>query len=393
MPEIRRIRLEKRIERFLSAGHPWVWRNALRDPPGTAGDVVTVTDPSGEFLARGIADGGPIGVRVWTLRDEPVDDALLRARFEAAARLRDACVPPNTDAYRLLHGEGDSTPGIVVDVYGAHAVLRLDGTGITRWTERIADALMPVLTARGVDHLLLRTGKKGDAPVLEALRGALPNAPLVITEHDMKLHADVLRGQKTGLFLDQRESRARVRAMSKGARVLNLYGYTGGFSVAAALGGAAHVDTVDISADAVEMAQRNFALNGLDAGTHGTFAEDVPAFLHRAVEAGRTYDLIVSDPPNFAPSEDAVPAALESYRKLHAACLSILEPGGFYLAASCSSHVRMPEFETSVTDAASTTDDVLQVLDRWGAPPDHPRLLAFPEGDYLKAILVRTRGA
>ena len=202
----------------------------------------------------------------------------------------------------------------------------------------------------------------------------------------MKLCANLWRGQKTGLFLDHRESRRRVRALASGLRVLNLYGYTGGFSVAAGLGGAREVVTVDSAAPALALAERSWQHNALDPSAHRTHATDVPELLARE----RTlFDLIVADPPSFAPNAQSKPAALKSYAALHAACLARLVPGGYYLGASCSSHISAEEFDATLREGARQSRRVLQILERSGAPADHPRLLAFPEGDYLKVVLAR----
>lgn len=383
-----RIPLRKPLERTIGRGHPWIYREALDPSDVPPGEVVTVVDRRGRFLARGFAEGGPIGVRVLTTRDEPIDGALFGRRIRQAAELRDRVVPPRTTAYRLLHGEGDRLPGVVLDVYGSHGVLRLDGQGIERWLPLLLTSLEGPLRDRGVEHLLLRRGPKG-ARTTETLRGQAPDGPIVVEEHGMKLLVDLVHGQKTGLFLDHRESRHRVRALARGAKVLNLYGYTGGFSVSAGLGGASRVTTVDVAPAAIALAQATWEANKLGREQHEGVAEDVPTYLGRLSRTRSMFDVVVADPPSFAPNEAALPKALASYRALHASCLALLPPGGLYLAASCSSHVDGSAFEETLREGASQAGRVLQVLDRWGAPPDHPRLLAFPEGDYLKVILAR----
>jgi 23S rRNA (cytosine1962-C5)-methyltransferase len=191
------------------------------------------------------------------------------------------------------------------------------------------------------------------------------------------------------LFLDHRESRARVRTLANGLAVLNLYGYTGGFSVAAGLGGARMVTTVDVAKPAIAFAERSFALNGLPPARQRAVAEDVPDFLKRESALGDRYDLVIADPPNFAPNQASLPAALESYAALHAACLGMIAPDGLYLAASCSSHVRGSDFLDTLREGSRRARRVLSILEQTGAPFDHPRLLAFPEGDYLKVVLCR----
>ena len=205
----------------------------------------------------------------------------------------------------------------------------------------------------------------------------------------MTLIANLREGQKTGLFLDHRESRARVRALARNLSVLNLYGYTGGFSIAAGLGAARSVTTVDVAKPAIELAERTWLANDLAADVHRGIAEDVPKFLTQQVSEKAQYDLVVADPPNFAPGQAKLDAALESYEALHAACLSLLSAGGLYLAASCSSHVRQSAFLDTLREGARRSRRVLQILEQTSAPFDHPRLLAFPEGDYLKIVLAR----
>jgi 23S rRNA (cytosine1962-C5)-methyltransferase len=377
--------LQKPLARVIAAGHPWVYRDALRGFDAEPGAVVTVRDRDRRFLGRGIAESGPIAVRLWTTRDEPLDEGFVRRRVREAVALRRRIAPPGTDALRLLHGEGDRLGGAVCDRYADYGVLALDGEGVLAWREIIARAL---LEEARLSALLVRTGRRGQKNV-EVAHGEVPEEPVEVREHGMRLLVDLWRGQKTGLFLDHRESRRMVRAMAEGARVLNLYGYTGGFSIAAGLGGARRVDTVDVAEGALAFAEKGWILNGLPPGLHETFAEDVPAFVDAARAHKRTWDLIVADPPSFAPKKGAKDAALRSYRAMHRGCLRMLSEGGLYLTASCSSHVDRDAFEQTVRDGAEKAGAVVQVLGRWGAAPDHPRLLAFPEGDYLKVLLCR----
>jgi len=376
------LRLKKPLERVLRAGHPWVYRDALAGEvaPGT---WTRLDDRKGAPLGWGLAEAGPIGMRVWSLRETAFEECL-EARIRSALQLRTQVPLGDTNAHRLIHGEGDRLPGVVVDRYDEVAVLRLDGDAIRTHEATLVEGLRPHLDALGIETLLVRQPRGSEEKVALAY-GTMPDAVRVVREHGMVLRVDLRRGQKTGLFLDHRESRRRVRQLAEGKRVLNLYAYTGGFSVAAGLGGAARVTTVDVAAGAIALAAESFADNGLEQ-PHRTLAEDVPRFL--ASERQR-YDLVVADPPSFAPKRDAVPKAMESYAKLHAACLERLSQGGLYLAASCSSHVDGERFAETLAKGAHRARVVLQVLARWGAPPDHPRLLAFPEGDYLECVLCR----
>ena len=385
----RAVRLIRPLERTILAGHPWIYRDALAAfdaPPGTAVDVF---DKRGRLLARGLVDGGPIGVRVFTTdAKEHIGPELLARRIDDAFALRARARPAETDAYRLLHGEGDRLPGVVCDRYGDFAVLKLDGEGIVPMRDALAEALMQPLAALGVRGLLGRTSRKQGGEVAQ-LWGDPPPREVTLRERGMTLIANLWEGQKTGLFLDHRESRARVRTLAAGLSVLNLYGYTGGFSVAAALGGARAVTTVDVARPAIDLAVRTFAANSLDAAAHTALAEDVPSFLKRVAEARERYDLVIADPPNFAPSQAKLAVALESYATLHGAALGLVERSGTYLAASCSSHVRMSDFLDSLREGARRARRMLTILEQTGAPIDHPRLLAFPEGDYLKVALLR----
>lgn len=384
----RAVRLTRPLERTIFAGHPWIYRDALAPFEAAPGEVVDVFDKRGRLIAKGIVDAGPIGVRVFTTQPrERVGEDLFRERILSAFALRARAVPPDTNAYRLLHGEGDRLPGVVCDRYGEYAVLKLDGEGVLPFRDQLVAVLQGPLGELGVRGLLGRTSRKQGAEV-ELLWGAEPPREVEVLERGMKLLANLWDGQKTGLFLDHRESRARVRTLSRELSVLNLYGYTGGFSVAAALGGARAVTTVDVAKPAIELSVRTFAQNELASFAHEAVAEDVPLFLKRAAEEQREYQLVIADPPNFAPSQAKLDNALESYATLHGNALGLVAPGGLYLAASCSSHVRMSDFLDSLREGARRARRVLSILEQTGAPFDHPRLLAFPEGDYLKVVLV-----
>ena len=388
------LRLKKPLERALRSGHPWVFRDALdvtnvnNVSDAVPGTQVRVLDRQGRFIATGLVDAGPIGVRVFSLRDEPIDTALFAARIARALELRARVVPEHTDAYRLLHGEGDGMPGFVCDRYASCAVLKLDGEAAAARLPSMLEAFTPQLSALGITGLIVRTSRK-QADNCELVWGSAPARELTVHEHGMKLWTNVFEGQKTGLFLDHRETRRRVRMLSSGLSVLNLYGYTGGFSVAAGLGGATRVTTVDLAKPALALAERSFVDNGLSGALHTCVADDALAYLTAAKERGERYQLIIADPPNFAPRKSAVESAQKAYEALHSAALAVLEPNGLYLAASCSSHVDRALFEETLRRGASYQRRVLQVLELSGAPADHPRLLAFPEGDYLKILLTR----
>ncbi len=274
-------------------------------------------------------------------------------------------------------------PGLVVDRYGPVAVARADGAAAEARMGDLAYAIWPSLASTGVSVLVQRVGGRAERARLDVLRGGQPPETVVVEEHGVPFVVDIARGQKTGAFLDQRDNRRRVGELARGRRVLNLFSYAGGFSLHAAIGGAARVTSVDVAAAAHATAQASFRQAGVDPSPHEFVTADVHAFLDGARARGDTWDLVVSDPPSFAPSERAVPRALSAYRALHRACVAVLAPGGVLCAGSCSSHVDPSAFLATLDDAA-LGDRPLSVLELRGAGPDHPTLAAFPEGHYLK---------
>jgi 23S rRNA (cytosine1962-C5)-methyltransferase len=376
-----KVRLRKELARAIRGGHPWIYADALEVPRGLAtGSVVDVVGKNGNFLARGLYDAkSPIGVRIYTLdAGEAVDAALFRSRLAAALEVRHFAA--STNAFRWCNGEGDFLPGVVVDVYDRAAVLRLDGDAVRAYRDSIAAALEEL---RPLTHVYERSrGGRG-----EALSGGVPGN-VEIVEHGVKFSVDVVRGQKTGFFLDQRENRRLIQHYSSGVEVANLFSYTGGFSVYAALAGASRVASVDSAAPALEAARANFRLNGIDPGAHEFAAEDAFSWLSRQE---RRFGLVITDPPSFAPSEKSVGRALAAYRDLNALALSAVAEGGLLAAASCSSHVSLDAFIGAVRDAADKARRHLQLLEVRGQPADHPSLPAFPEGRYLKFLLLRVK--
>jgi 23S rRNA (cytosine1962-C5)-methyltransferase len=378
------------VARRLRRGHPWVWADSLREPPGglEAGAVVDVVDGEGRFVGRGLFDpGSPIAVRIFS-RDpgEAVDAALVRRRVAEAAARREAAIDlALTDCYRLVHGEADELPGVVVDRYADVAVARFDGAAAATLRAAVAEA---ALALPGIGRLIERDDRRATSP-----NGAAPRGSLVVRarENGLAFEVDVVQGQKTGLFLDQRDNRALVRAHAAGRRLLNLFAYTGGFTVAAAAGGCRSSLSVDLAAPAIAAARRNLALNGFDGPRHELRAADAFDVLRDERERGRRWDLIVVDPPSFAPRRSALEAALASYRRLNAAVLRLAEPGALVLSCSCSSHVGRRAF-LEVLDAAAREARVpVARREVRGAGPDHPVARGFPEGDYLKAVLLEVR--
>jgi 23S rRNA (cytosine1962-C5)-methyltransferase len=382
------VQLRKPLERAVRSGHPWLFRDALQSVDAAIGSAIRVLDRNGKFLASGLVEEGPIAVRIFSLRDEPIDRALFDRRLARALALRARGLPPETDAYRLIHGEGDGLPGFTCDRYGSAAVLKLDGSAAPTLLALFLQSLRPQLEGLGVTSLLLRSSERQEKQV-DLAWGPAPARELRVQECGMTLLANLYEGQKTGLFLDHRETRARVRQLADGSRVLNLYGYTGGFSIAAGLGGAERVVTVDSAKPALALADRSWAANGLDRSKHESHAADVQEFLEAAAKGGERYQLIIADPPNFAPRHSAIDKAQAAYTALHGAALRLLSEDGIYVAASCSSHIDRVAFEETLRRGAAQARRVLQVLERASAPFDHPRLLGFPEGDYLKIVIAR----
>ena len=338
-------------------------------------------------MARGLLDpGSPLAFRAYTtVADQRLDGALLTERLDRALAVRARLFDPSTTAYRLVHGEGDRLPGITIDRYGPVAVLRPDGETPWRFVAQHLDLLSAKLSEIGVRSLVLRDTRKspGDGPRITPLSGEPASERVTILEHGMAMEVDLAHGQKTGAFLDQRENRRRVRGWSSGRRTLNLFSYAGGFSVAAVLGGATEVTSVDIAQEAHKTAQRSFAANGLSSRAHPFVTGDVFAFLEGAKKRGETWDLVICDPPSFASSEKQKPAGLAAYKKLHRAAAGILARDGWLCAASCSSHVGEADFlDTLRARAVGRTD--LRLLETYGPPADHPTVPAFWEGRYLK---------
>lgn len=369
-----------------------MWREQVaRAESGlAAGDVVSIRGPEGEDLGQGLWDQpSPIAVRLYAhAGSPPLDSAwMLQAIERALARRRNLLDDSDTTAHRLCHGEGDRIPGLVIDRYHDVAVLRLDGGAIPRWLDRLASGIWSRLQSIGIRSLVLR-GEGGDGSRLKTVKGQDPPDMLEVRENGVAMIVDLARGQKTGAFLDQRDNRRRVRAMARGRRTLNLFSYAGGFSTAAALGGATHVTSVDIAAEAHATAQRSLRANGLDPARHEFVTADAFVFLASNGKLERRWDLIVSDPPSFAPSEKARARALAAYRKLHAACAAVLAPGGIFCAASCSSHVTADDFASTLDDGALGRGD-LSLVEMFGPPADHPTLAGWPEGRYLKFAVLR----
>ena len=368
-------------------GHPWLFREqieSVKGGPGAAGAEARVIDAAGACLGRGIyTPESAIALRMWTHEDRAIDRALLVQRARAALALRARVfADPTTNAYRLVNGEGDRMPGIVLDRYADIGVLRTDGAGAEAQLDDVVPVLVEVFGGE-LRSLVHRVVEKGKPPRATVLHGSPAPDTIVVREHGVPFVVDLAQGQKTGAFLDQRENRKRVGAMARGKRVLNLFSYAGGFSLHAALGGAAAVTSVDVAAKAHATAQASFRAAGVETKGHEFVTADVFAFLESAAKKARTWDLVISDPPSFAPNERSLGRALAAYRALHRACVAVLAPGGTLCAASCSSHVHAEDFVSTLDDEALGSSE-LRLVELYGPPPDHPTLPVWPEGRYLK---------
>lgn len=387
------IRLREGKERSLLRHHPWVFQGSIERGKADAGETVRVESAEGKFLCWGaFSPSSMIRVRAWTFDEaERVDHAFFKRRIARALALR-ARLPIESDGVRLVHGEADGLPGLIVDRYGEVLSAQFLSAGMERWRDALADIL---LAATGCTRLYERSDSgvralEGLEPRAGWLRGDGPT-DLVIREHDWRLNLDVAEGHKTGFYLDQRDNRALFARWVRHfglKRVLNCYCYTGGFSVAALAGGAQQVVSVDSSAPALDKARANVALNGFDAARHEALDADVNAFLRQQLQAGASFDAIVLDPPKFAPTASHAERAARAYKDINRLALKLLAPGGLLLTFSCSGGVGAELFHKIVAGAAADAGVDGAILQRLEGAPDHPTTLVFPEGEYLKGLAV-----
>ncbi len=379
---------EESLKRF----HPWIFSGAVMNLEGNPeeGDVVTVLDSQHNFLCQGHWQVGSIAVRVLTFEQEPIDDAFWQKRLGEALGVRQAIGLADSEAgdtYRLVHGEGDLLPGLVIDVYGKTAVMQAHSVGMHVSREQIAVALKLVMGER-LDSIYYKS--ETTLPIKAAIDGG--NGFLlgeshtdVAVENGLRFHIDWLKGQKTGFFVDQRENRSLLERYSHGRSVLNMFCYTGGFSVYALRGGAKLVHSVDSSNKAVELVRANVELNFPAEPRHEAFAEDAFRFLD---DMTVPYDLVVLDPPAFAKHRDAVKNALRGYTKLNARAMEKIAPGGILFTFSCSQAVSKEQFRTAVFTAATLAHRQVRILHQLHQPADHPVSIYHPEGEYLKGLVL-----
>ena len=389
--------LKPRREESILRYHPWVFSGAIAQVTGhpAEGDLVSVCSSDGRLLACGHYQIGSIAVRILSFDEDPTRPDFWQRMLRRAFHLREAyglAGSESTNCYRLVHGEGDGLPGLIVDYYDGVCVMQAHSAGMFRAKSAICEALK---TVYGGGLKAVYDKSSGTAPFkagLELIDGYLWKAPgfdaseQSVLENGKRFLVNWEEGQKTGFFLDQRENRAAVGRLSEGRRVLNLFCYTGGFSIYALSGGAVHVDSVDSSRRAMDMVDRNVALNGFAPGQHSSHCCDAIDFVKQVPEGA--YDLIIVDPPAFAKHRGALKNALRAYQRLNAAAIAKVAPGGFVFTFSCSQVVDKEAFALAVFSAAAETGRSVRILDRLNQPADHSVNIYHPEGEYLKGLLL-----
>ena len=386
---MKNLQLKRGKEDSLLRFHPWVFSGAIQqvDEGIAEGDVVRVVTFSGDFIAVGHYQQGSIAVRVLSFREVDIDDAFWYSRLESALRMRIAigiADNPQNNTYRLVHGEGDLLPGLIIDVYGKTAVMQAHSIGMHLSRVQIAEQLARVMGAR-IENIYYKS--ETTLPFMDHMEngflygGSQENTAV---ENGLIFYVDWLHGQKTGFFVDQRENRALLEKYAKGKRVLNMFCYTGGFSFYAMRGGAELVHSVDSSAKAIELTNRNVQLNFPGDSRHKAFCDDAFKFL----EKNGQYDLIILDPPAFAKHRGALHNALKGYTRLNMKAMQMIQPGGILFTFSCSQVVTKDHFRNAVFTAAAQTGRKVRILHQLHQPADHPINIYHPEGEYLKGLVL-----
>jgi 23S rRNA (cytosine1962-C5)-methyltransferase len=389
------LRLKPGRDKSLRERHPWVFSGAIAEVDGEprSGDTVDIHRDDGAFIARAAySPSSQIRARVWTFAAREIVDTVFFARRVArSVAARASMLDARHTACRLIHGESDGLPGVVADCYGGTVVLQLSSAGAERWRDALVDALAAAAGAKCVYE-------RSDADVrnLEGLpprtglaHGVMPDEVL-LSEDGLTYRVDIVAGQKTGFFLDQRDSRAAIRALATGRETLNVFCYTGGFTLASLAGGARRVLSIDSSADALALGRENLARNSaLDASRADWQDADAFSALRTLRDKAASFDLIVLDPPKFAPTLAHAERAARAYKDINLLALKLLRPGGLLATFSCSGGVDAALFRKIVAGAAQDAAADAAVIGRFGASADHPAALAFPEGEYLKGLLIR----
>ncbi len=373
-------------------GHPWVFSGALKQiPEGLAtGSPVRLTDEDGNYLASGYFNSySQIAVRIWDYEDTPVDQAFITARIQSAFDLRKQFVESEqTNAFRLINSENDFLPGLIVDKYAGYLAVQFHTRGIEVWKPQILQALIDVLQPKGIyERSNSRSRQVEQAQEQEGLlHGSMPDS-IEILENGIRYAVNVKEGQKTGFFLDQRDKRAALQTYVKGKRVLNCFSYTGGFSISAALAEAAFVTSVDASRPALEQAETNAGLNGIDSSSMEYILADVKAYLHDLQQGA--FDVIILDPPAFIKDRRKIKEGLRGYRSINELAMAKLPQNGILLTCSCSAHLSPDDFRFMLSEAAARAKRRVQIIETFGHGIDHPELPAFTESNYLKCFFVR----
>lgn len=387
-----KIFLKKGKDESLRRFHPWIFSGAIRNIEGNVeeGDIVEVYTHENEYIATGHYQIGSIAVRVLTFEKTVIDKAFYRDKLQTAYRVREAAgiaKRPGNNTFRLVHGEGDNLPGLVIDIYGKTAVMQAHSIGMHKAKYIIAETLLEIMGAtieniyyKSETTLPFKANLDDDNGFI--IGGCNDD---IAMENGLKFHVDWLKGQKTGFFIDQRDNRALLEKYAKDHSVLNMFCYTGGFSFYAMRGGAKLVHSVDSSAKAIELTKKNVELNFANDDRHQAFTEDAFKFLDNINEK---YDLIILDPPAFAKHRDAVKNALQGYKRLNVKALEKIEKGGILFTFSCSQVISKQDFRTAVFSASAIAKRNVRILHQLTQPADHPINIFHPEGEYLKGLVL-----
>ena len=393
MNTLPRIILRPGKEKSLQRRHPWVFSGAIarKDKDLRDGDIVEVYDAQRQYLATGHYQPTTITVRVFSFEQRDIDRDFWRGKLLNTIEFRKTILLPNpqTNMYRLVNGEGDGMPGLIIDAYNRHLVMQVHSMGMYRLHETLAELLAELLPDTKAICLktAIETAEDEEVAMESGWIYGQPDGEVIASEHGILFKIDILNGQKTGFFLDQRESRAMVGALAKGRTVLNMFSYSGGFSLYALRGGAQHVDSVDISQKAIDLVEENVRLMGGDsAKRHNAVCEDVFAYLDRMPDY--YYDLIVLDPPAFAKHHRVKEQGIKGYRNINRKTMEKIRPGGLLFTFSCSQAISRDDFQTLVFSAAALAGKNVRVVSRLQHAPCHPVSIYHPEGEYLKGLLV-----
>ena len=389
---IQTLQLRRGKSESLRRFHPWIFSGAIHRIPESLpeGALVRIVDENNKFMALGHYQIGSIAVRVLSFVERPINAEFWGERLSEAFKVRKSLdlVRPDNDIYRLVHGEGDQLPGLIIDVYGQTAVMQAHSVGMHCCRQEIAEALIEACEGE-VKHVYYKSETtlpyKAD---LHQENGFLVGGDEtnVATENGLKFHIDWLKGQKTGFFIDQRENRKLLESYSKGKSVLNMFCYTGGFSIYAMRGGATQVHSVDSSSKAIDLTRANAELNFPGDNRHEAFAEDAFKFLEKA---GGDYDLVILDPPAFAKHKGALHNALKGYTRLNSIAFQKIRKGGIVFTFSCSQAVNKDQFRLAVFTAAAQSGRHVRILHQIHQPADHPINIYHPEGEYLKGLVLQ----